>query len=869
MSNIIDIKMEEVKEKGAHLPEGTFLQGGKYRIVRFIGSGGFGCTYEAEHTELKEKVAIKEFFVKDFCNRDEETSSITVGTESKKPLVEKLLNKFKDEARSLYRLRHPGIVSVSDVFEENGTAYYVMDYIEGHSLQDIVKAEGRLTEERSLKYIREVSEALSYVHSHNRLHLDIKPGNIMIDGNDNAILIDFGASKQYDEASGENTSTLMGRTPGYAPPEQMSNKVGKFLPATDIYALGATLYKCLSGETPPDSTDLISGEELVPLPSTVHDSTRRAVSAAMELNKGRRPQSVKEFLAILDGPSERGVGQEAEEKTEYAASGTSGHTGGETTETEYPSQSSESAGHASVDLGLSVRWATCNLGAQAPSEHGDYYSWGETAPKMSYGEYDSMTSGKDIGDVSGDKGHDAAREKLGGDWRLPTEKEMEELETRCRWHSTSREGVVGYVVTGPSGSSIFLPSSGLRIGDSVEGRGTVCSYWSSTPSESDKKSAYCLTYSKNNVGHVRYRYHGLPIRPVIGDGNTSVGGADTGDLESLKQVRQELKATIARIFTRTWKWLVLAVFVLAGVVVGFLSFRSCSGSGGTSSAGMRDSTEVVGMADDSLEAEKAKADSIKRREFFMHKRDSIRRLEAELRARGEAARIEAEKSAAELKRMQDSIEKADRERAAFEERKRIEQAQKEEAEQKLKEAARSRRGEENGHEWIDIGLSVKWATCNVGAASPSDYGQYYAWGETATKSRYNQVNSKTTGLDIDDINGERRYDAASYNWGGSWRLPTKDEMKELVEKCRWEWTTQSGHTGYSVTGPNGASIFLPTAGWRDGTSRYGAGGSGRYWTSSPYGSSTDYSFTLVFSSGRFYVDWYSRYYGFSVRPVKN
>ena len=834
--------MEDTKEKGAHLPEGTLLQGGKYRIVRFIGSGGFGCTYEAEHTELKEKVAIKEFFVKDFCNRDGETSRITVGTESKRPLVTKLLMKFKDEARSLYRLRHPGIVRVSDVFEEKGTAYYVMDYIEGHSLQDVVKAEGRLTEDRSLKYIREVSEALSYVHSHNRLHLDIKPGNIMIDGNDNAILIDFGASKQYDEASGENTSTLMGRTPGYAPPEQMSNKVGKFLPATDIYALGATLYKCLSGETPPDSTDLISGEELVPLPSRVHDSTRRAVSAAMELNKGRRPQSVKEFLAILDGPSERGVGQEAEEKTEYAASGTSGHTGGETTETEYPSQSSESAGHASVDLGLSVRWATCNLGAQAPSEHGDYYSWGETAPKMSYGEYDSLTSGKDIGDVSGDEGHDAAREKLGGDWRLPTEKEMEELETRCRWHSTSREGVVGYVVTGPNGTSIFLPSSGLKIRGSVEGRGTVCSYWSSTPSESDRKSAFCLTYSKNNVGHVRYRYQGLPIRPVIGDGNTSVGGVDTGNLESLKQVRQELKATISRIVTRTWKWLVLAVFVLAGVVVGFLSFRSCSGSGGASSAGMRDSTEVVGMADDSLKAEKAKADSIKRREFFMHKRDSIRAVEAELRSREATARKSAAASEAAMKRMQDSLDRLNAERY---------------------------RGEENGHEWIDLGLSVKWATCNVEATSPSDYGQYYAWGEILEKSEYTEANSQTYGVQMKNISGDIRYDVARSRWGGSWRMPTEAEMRELVAKCRWKWTSLDGHNGYSVTGPNRTSIFLPASGSRYETDLDHAGMNGNYWTSSPNGSFAGNSSSLNFNADSRNVYWHYRDYGFTVRPVKD
>lgn len=197
-----------------NLPESTLLQGGKYRIVRFMSNGGFGCTYEAVHTVMDERVAIKEFFVKDFCNRDEITSKVTLGTRSKSALVDKLRKKFIDEAKSLYRLRHPGIVRVSDVFEENGTAYYVMDYIEGKSLNDIVKESGALPESRALKYIRQVCDALKYVHAHNRLHLDIKPGNIMIESvSDRAILIDFGASKQYDEADGENTSTLMGKTP--------------------------------------------------------------------------------------------------------------------------------------------------------------------------------------------------------------------------------------------------------------------------------------------------------------------------------------------------------------------------------------------------------------------------------------------------------------------------------------------------------------------------------------------------------------------------------------------------------------------------------------------------------------------------------
>lgn len=283
-----------------NLQAGTPLQGGKYRITRFIGSGGFGCTYEAEHVMLGKRVAIKEFFVHDFCNRDGRTSRVTVGTESKKELVEKLKRKFIDEARALNGLHHPGIVSVADVFEENGTAYYVMDYIEGHSLIEMVEREGKLPEERAVRYVRQVAEALRYVHGHNRLHLDVKPGNIMVNRQDDTVLIDFGASKQYDEVNGENTSTLVGKTPGYAPPEQMGNNVMKFTPTTDIYALGATLYKMLTGRTPLDATLRISGETLDPLPATVSETTRKAVEAAMRLNKRERPQTMDAFIGMLD-----------------------------------------------------------------------------------------------------------------------------------------------------------------------------------------------------------------------------------------------------------------------------------------------------------------------------------------------------------------------------------------------------------------------------------------------------------------------------------------------------------------------------------------------------------------------------------------
>ncbi len=282
------------------LPVGTVLQGGKYKIVRYISSGGFGCTYEAIHTIMNEPVAIKEFFVKDFCNRSESTNSVVVGTQSKISLVEKLKIKFLAEARSLFRMNHPNIVRVTDVFEENDTAYYVMDYINGPSLNVLINQRGVIPEAEALVYIRQIASALKYVHSLKCLHLDIKPGNIMIDGN-KAVLIDFGVSKQYDEVANENTSTLLGSSPGYAPIEQTGNNVVKFSAAADIYALGATLYKALTGITPLPANIIASGEALQPIPKHISESTRKAVAEAMRLNKANRPQSIDEFMQILDG----------------------------------------------------------------------------------------------------------------------------------------------------------------------------------------------------------------------------------------------------------------------------------------------------------------------------------------------------------------------------------------------------------------------------------------------------------------------------------------------------------------------------------------------------------------------------------------
>ena len=180
----------------------------------------------------------------------------------------------------------------------------------------------------------------------------------------------------------------------------------------------------------------------------------------------------------------------------------------------------------------------------------------------------------------------------------------------------------------------------------------------------------------------------------------------------------------------------------------------------------------------------------------------------------------------------------------------------------------------NGHEYVDLGLSVKWATCNVGASSPEEYGNYYAWGETTTKkSTYTMDKSKTykSSYFNHDIGGDPNLDAARANWGGTWRLPTEAEFQELIDNCTWTWTTQGGHNGYKVTSKKkeyeGRSIFLPAAGWRVDSSLYHVGVNGSYWSSSPDGSGSSNARYLDFYSSCHRTDRFPRYFGRSVRPV--
>lgn len=234
----------QIDGKHSLLPVGTLLFHGTYRVVRHLASGGFGNTYEAVDTQLGDSVAIKEFFPKQLCGRSSEGGTVTLLSTDCGELFTQLRTKFKKEATRIRRLNHPHIVRVLAYFEEQGTAFYAMDFLRGESLSARMKRTGRpLTEAEVRRYLPQVLSALKEMHAKELWHLDLKPGNIMINERDEAVLIDFGASKQLRTEEGVSVSTSLScaYTPGYAPLELVDQHLEKFGPWTDLYSLGATL----------------------------------------------------------------------------------------------------------------------------------------------------------------------------------------------------------------------------------------------------------------------------------------------------------------------------------------------------------------------------------------------------------------------------------------------------------------------------------------------------------------------------------------------------------------------------------------------------------------------------------------------------
>lgn len=300
---------------------GTILHG-TYRVDGYLASGGFGNTYVATNIQFGERYAIKEFFLKGVTERDENTTTISVSNQENAATFEAQRDKFKKEAVRLRKLSSPHIVCVHDLFEENGTAYYVMDFVDGENLRDYLKKIGHPLDEATVwQVFDQVLDALEVVHSHGLFHLDLKPANLMMDQQGGVKLIDFGASKQMKAGSGATTSTAVSYTNGYAPREQMEQALDKFGPWTDFYALGATLYFLLTDQKPPLPSDIDDDmtddkHEALAMPDSISDRLRRMVLWLMATDRRKRPQSVADIRSVLN--------QKAENKPDDPAKGEEG-----------------------------------------------------------------------------------------------------------------------------------------------------------------------------------------------------------------------------------------------------------------------------------------------------------------------------------------------------------------------------------------------------------------------------------------------------------------------------------------------------------------------------------------------------------------
>ena len=432
-------------------------------------------------------------------------------------------------------------------------------------------------------------------------------------------------------------------------------------------------------------------------------------------------------------------------------------------------------GYAYVDLGLSVKWATMNVGANSPEDSGDYFAWGETEPQYSYywntykycnGSETTLTkynsnehSGTVDNKITLELIDDAAHVNWEGNWRMPTAAEWTELREQCTWTWTSKNGVKGHKVTSKgNGNSIFLPAAGRRFVEELVGVGVDGNYWSNTLNVASPCEAMYLLFISSGAGNFGTdRYSGYSVRPVFGE--------------------KVVESTIATVTTSAVSQITETTAVAGGNV-------TADGNASVTERGVC----IATISNPTVANTKITAGN------------GVGAFTCELTGLQEGMKYYVRAYAVNSMG------------TAYGEEKEFTTSTK--------------------PKYVDLGLpsGVKWATFNVGANSPEESGDYYAWGETSPKSSYTWLNYKwcegsynmLTKYNCDSSKGVVDYktildpedDAATVNWGQGWRIPTKAEFDELIDNCTWTWSSINGVYGYEVkSNTNGNSIFLPSVGY--------------------------------------------------------
>ena len=574
-------------------------------------------------------------------------------------------------------------------------------------------------------------------------------------------------------------------------------------------------------------------------------------------------------------------------------------------------------GYEYVDLGLTsgLKWATINIGATLPADEGNYYAWGETRTKEIYSSTNCVTYGVDMDDISGNATYDAATRRWGSPWRMPTQENFQELIDECTWTYTTQqnsegESINGVTVKGSNGNSIFLPHTLHYLGVIGYNASEKTIYlWSSTPKESDPYDyAYlfdCGYSSKKLVTSAKYtnfRYAGFPIRPIY-DENFEFEEEDSEDTKDEQD--SESLTILAGDTQKKWKWDTSwrsdgYTWGNAGYAAGTegnwytgiwwgcspeeLAETQLSHSDTGVATGEEDSNAYMTFSSDgTLKSYDSDGTVIRSGKFSVSGYDGTYNQAAKDGTANWCMGTLSTTEGTILWPFQ--INGGGTAVGNFEivylDENQMQLVYAEESTGNWSECTwwafhSATNGTINDYDYVDLGLTsgLKWATVNIGATLPADYGNYYAWGETETKDTYTTSNSVTYGVEMDDISGDATYDAATANWGSTWRMPTKAECQEIVDECTWTWTTQEDSegeeiNGYLVEGPNGNSIFLPAAGYRFGSSLYNAGTNGNYWSSTPDASYSGFAYTLGFNRSLDDVSSNSRHFGWIVRPVSD
>jgi serine/threonine protein kinase len=274
------------------LPPDYILRGGRYRVEKALGKGGFGITYRALDTEFERYVAIKEYFPGSYAHRDPNSGSLTVTTDDVQG-IQKGLESFRREGRHLARVEHPNIPAVYDRFDENNTSYMVMEFLEGRSIKQLMQGKP-LSPEQVTKIMEDLVSALGAVHQHGIHHLDIKPDNVIVQSSGRVVLIDFGAARQ---GTSFGDTSIAAMTPAYAPLELQARQ--NYGPETDIFELGMMLHQMLTATLPPSANErLISKQDWEP--EGIEEPWRTLIVEATRLRSEDRPKDVRSWWYQTD-----------------------------------------------------------------------------------------------------------------------------------------------------------------------------------------------------------------------------------------------------------------------------------------------------------------------------------------------------------------------------------------------------------------------------------------------------------------------------------------------------------------------------------------------------------------------------------------